>query len=750
MRIFAPKHQKLVNQCYPSGRTPDKKPKSSETSYLLYYVNSRRSKLEKVSTYLVKRTTVDLNRRRVGNVAVTLEIMSKVVNNCKENLNVFVKDFLQIMKRILSNNNFNNDVTIVELVERTFCSICQNVDGALCSGDAEFTQMYQEFVELYFRVVNEILHNDDLLLKGCIDISNTTSLASSPQINHFIPQSVNFILLKFLERNPRYKIPHLGPSIEQSISKRLSRTQTRTVGLDDIADREADLAVKALRSYFTTTETDKLTLSIRALLKFLQITPNKELLEFICNGIPVQLRYIVLLLLIRQLNDKSSKPIIIMKLISSLLVSDVSIVGLSILDMMRKLLKFQMENVDDHDIVRQCCATLTDLNNKVYYRGQSSDMLYEFLLKLRSTKKEAESAILKQDVTELLRHMDKRPCISLELFLDLAQHADSNEVIPLFDIVEEQVSGGFLFSKLFQFICQLSSTDEQEVLIHKSFEKYKSLALLSGLNYFIENVTKPETAYYLYHAEAAKFLGLSDYQSQVAYKRENKLLFTKEDLLNFYSDAGSNKYSKKGSQILTSQPNQMSTSDLLSDNYIPPTSPEPYDITQESSVDALTVANSKIDEHDINKNYDNPAPRTFNGHFAGDIRSWRSLKSSAPKVEDLKRAIGSTNGAYNGKRENSLRGSQSVKSRVTNITFLLSELKSVDDETSHIYDPDEDEVVGLDKSDIARSHSLKIAPSISTNENKRKSLSRNTEVNEDDFKDAPVDVTLTNTRGKLF
>lgn len=91
--MFTPKHQKLVNQCYPTGRTTDKKPKSSETSYLLYYVNSRRSKLEKVSTYLIKRSTSDLNHRRIGNIAVTLDLMNKIVLHCKENLNVFVKDF---------------------------------------------------------------------------------------------------------------------------------------------------------------------------------------------------------------------------------------------------------------------------------------------------------------------------------------------------------------------------------------------------------------------------------------------------------------------------------------------------------------------------------------------------------------------------------------------------------------------------------------------------------------------------------
>lgn len=147
--MFTPKHQKLVNQCYPTGRTTDKKPKSSETSYLLYYVNSRRSKLEKVSTYLIKRSTSDLNHRRIGNIAVTLDLMNKIVLHCKENLNVFVKDFLYIMNKVLSNNNFNNDVSVVELIELAFSSICQNLDDVLCNGDME-SSSYTRTLLIFF------------------------------------------------------------------------------------------------------------------------------------------------------------------------------------------------------------------------------------------------------------------------------------------------------------------------------------------------------------------------------------------------------------------------------------------------------------------------------------------------------------------------------------------------------------------------------------------------------------------------
>lgn len=120
-----------------------------------------------------------------------------------------------------------------------------------------------------------------MLLKCCIDISNTNSVSSNPQLNHFVSKSVAYTISKFQERNPKFKTLSLETALESNLGKRLSRTQTRTIGLDKAAEDNHDLSVKALQSYFNTTETDKLNLSIRTLLRCLQSTPNKELLEFV-------------------------------------------------------------------------------------------------------------------------------------------------------------------------------------------------------------------------------------------------------------------------------------------------------------------------------------------------------------------------------------------------------------------------------------------------------------------------------------
>lgn len=62
-----PKHQVLILKCYPKFQktVADVKPNPSELSYLLYYVSTRRSKLQKVGQFLERRTSQDVYKGRV-------------------------------------------------------------------------------------------------------------------------------------------------------------------------------------------------------------------------------------------------------------------------------------------------------------------------------------------------------------------------------------------------------------------------------------------------------------------------------------------------------------------------------------------------------------------------------------------------------------------------------------------------------------------------------------------------------------
>lgn len=770
--VFLPKHQRLVNQCYPSGNTTDKKPKSSETSYLLYYVNSRRSKLEKVSSFLVKRTGSDLSRRRVGNISVTLELMNKIVNSCKENLNVFIKDFFSIMLTVLNNENFNNDYSIVDLLEVTFSSICTSVDDTLCNSDPDFIKNYSKFIDLFFKVVTTRIHKDELLLRLCEDISKTSSIASNPQLNHYIRKAVEFTLNKFQEEYPQYKVVSLDtPSEILNLNRRLSRVQTRNNGIDMNLPKNDNLTVQIIQSLFNTTETDKLNVSVRALLSHLQSTPNKELLTFICNKIPVHLRYIVILLGIRRLTyDKNAKdseydPITGLKLISCLLTSDVSIVGLSVLDVMKKILQFQLDNYDNHEITDQCCSTIRDLSCKNYYKGQTFDILYEFLIRLKGFKN--DDGILKQnivvrDVVEVLKYKNE-PCITLELFVELSTFLKSSMVLALFNLVDNQPPSNLIMSQLYQTVSTLTEKNMQEIFMERIFAKYEHIALLSGLSYFLETTKEPNDIYYYYHLESANFLKLNDYKIQTEYKKEHSLLFSKADLLNYYSDIGSNKYSSKGSEILLLQKNNMSTVDLLDGPQQDPVEPlNSLAVIDKSGSDPPMVSQNTINAIKTRVSRDSIVPNKENiyRYVSDELRSWKTTKTNTPKISDLKSYIRHTGdkkiaSSSSHKNLKSLRGSQSVKSRVTNITFLLKELQENSDQDEKIPDPDEEEIKGLDgikmgqPRSIVLQNSLKIDKGTSfTGMHKAEIFSKIDSI--ENFEDAEEEIPKVDGRGKLF
>ena len=69
-----PKHQVLVLKCYPrfQKNAADIKPNSSELSYLLYYASTRRSKIQKVGSFLEHRTIKDVSKGRTGYVVTDL------------------------------------------------------------------------------------------------------------------------------------------------------------------------------------------------------------------------------------------------------------------------------------------------------------------------------------------------------------------------------------------------------------------------------------------------------------------------------------------------------------------------------------------------------------------------------------------------------------------------------------------------------------------------------------------------------
>jgi hypothetical protein len=93
-----PKHQILVLKCYPkyNKSQTDVSANSSELSYLLYYASTRRSKLTKVTDFLDKRATSDVWKGRTGNVQVTLQIVTALIEKTPRDLSLYSRAVLRI------------------------------------------------------------------------------------------------------------------------------------------------------------------------------------------------------------------------------------------------------------------------------------------------------------------------------------------------------------------------------------------------------------------------------------------------------------------------------------------------------------------------------------------------------------------------------------------------------------------------------------------------------------------------------
>lgn len=149
-----PKHQVLITKCYPrlpKNSSADVKPNGSELSYLLYYASTRRSKLDKVGTFLEKKTASDVGKWQSARVAVTLQILTALLENkgigsSSAGFPLFAPYVLRILREILQGTN---DVSLIEASLVTWDTFARHQDQTTLAADAEYRELYQDVVGRY-------------------------------------------------------------------------------------------------------------------------------------------------------------------------------------------------------------------------------------------------------------------------------------------------------------------------------------------------------------------------------------------------------------------------------------------------------------------------------------------------------------------------------------------------------------------------------------------------------------------------
>lgn len=469
-----PKHQVLVLKCYPriTKGAVDVKPNSSELSYLLFYATSRRSKIQKIGAFLEKKTASDVWRLRIGNVQVTLQILAALIEKSPKDLPLFAQNVLKILGQVLK----SNDITMVEASLPTFQTFCEHHDASSLFADQTYVRQYEDIVATYATFASTqqtpgkgtptkpvALRWRDAGLEAIRSVaaSETLSSVASRQLEVIIPMILENLwadddehidaLLRRCRLDEKAEANSLARRRTSNSTVRTNEAagEANPVALsgsaadaDKLAEENTALAaMQCLKQVFVVPNRAQLHAATLALLKFIREKLQKhevvvrtdpstgrlggwavKIIGLVARSAPVQDRYVILIttmdtLVKLQPNDESiAEQAVLVAMISSLLRSDVNLIGLSVMDVllgliqqMKKVLKHsgrssqgaaseaaakdeklppspdsaQNLSADRHELLVRIQECIGDLATHVYYADQISDMISAILIRLK-------------------------------------------------------------------------------------------------------------------------------------------------------------------------------------------------------------------------------------------------------------------------------------------------------------------------------------------------------------------------------
>ncbi|KAM5346950.1 hypothetical protein ACJ41O_009955 [Fusarium nematophilum] len=464
-----PKHQVLVLKCYPrtTKGAVDVKPNSSELSYLLYYATSRRSKIQKIGAFLEKKTASDVWRLRIGNVQVTLQILAALIEKLHKDVVLIAPYVLKVLDTVLR----SEDITMIESSLPTFEAFCDFHDAALLSADQAYLGQYEDIVRLYAQLAStQPLPGKESLsspvkvrwrnagLEAIRSISTADALASitGRQMDVIMPRILENLWSDtpdFLEVLQQRLEAEERIDTEKLLRRRTSIATVATVDtagdtnpvalsgtagdVDRLAEEEVGvLAMQCLKSIFIVPNRSQIHVATVSLLSFIQerasqgdsvVTLDDDddrdrdsgwaigIYNIISRWAPVQDRYIILvaaldtLLRIPTQDATLDQQLALTTIMSSLLRSDVNLIGLSVMDVllglikqMRKLFRLRSpgSQSDDGDatepeqavpqktrhLLTRLELCIGDLATHVYYADQISDMVAAVIHRLKPTR----------------------------------------------------------------------------------------------------------------------------------------------------------------------------------------------------------------------------------------------------------------------------------------------------------------------------------------------------------------------------
>lgn len=406
MRVFHSKHQKLILQCYPAGKASDKKPNSSELSYLLYYALTRRVKLEKVSVFLDRKTASDAYHNRTGNVLVSLLIVAALIERCGDNLNVFALYVCSILLLALK----IHDIAVAREVVLTYGTFCTHLDLGLFSGDQEFVLKFSSLSQQLVDVRQNLsgpnkLEWQLLSLTSCKNVFSCLgySKLSKKFIHTCLPILIDCVREHVSESelqtrvNSQIKVENDTHELKVAPARISHHENDSELSVNE--QLLVNEAFEALRQLFNTPSLSQIVEATLETVKHCYSVgaPNSwgtPFLALCTTWIPVQLRFTALSLL-QRLESKDVDYDLQTHYASyalALISLDVNMIGLSISDVMQRLLTLQsrlylvqLEKLQPEEVKKlsslysQC---ICNLSTHIYYFDQVPDSIQEILFKI--------------------------------------------------------------------------------------------------------------------------------------------------------------------------------------------------------------------------------------------------------------------------------------------------------------------------------------------------------------------------------
>lgn len=460
-----PKHQVLVLKCYPrtTKGAVDIKPNSSELSYLLYYATSRRSKIQKIGAFLEKKTASDVWRLRFGNVQVTLQILAALIEKLHKDVVLIAPYVLKVLDTVLR----SEDITMIESSLPTFEAFCEYHDGTQLSADQNYLRQYEDIVQLYTQLASPLHTPGKAAVSNPVQmrwrnagLEAIRSISGADALSSITGRQMDVIVPRILENlwseNDDFLdvLQQRVEGVEKSEPEKLIKRRTSVATVDTAGDTnplamtgtaldvdklaEEDigvLAMECLKSIFVVPNRSQIHGATISLLRFIlervsqgdsvvTLHDDRErdsgwaisIYNIISRWAPVQDRYVILvaaldtLLRIPIQDETIDQQVALTAMMSSLLRSDVNLIGLSVMDVllglikqMRKLFKLRSPTTQSDDgtsatdgeqgmhlhnkhLLGRLELCIGDLATHVYYADQISDMIAAVIIRLKPSR----------------------------------------------------------------------------------------------------------------------------------------------------------------------------------------------------------------------------------------------------------------------------------------------------------------------------------------------------------------------------